>query len=457
MSSSSRASSGRDERIGRGSATTPLVPLYKRLPHGPHRLDRTQVVRHQRARIYGAMVEAVASSGYQETSVKQVVALAGVSRRSFYEQFANKEECFLATFDLLAGRGLKQLSKAYLATDGSLEDRLRAAMGELADTTRVHRKASVLVMVEAQTAGAAGLAHMQRVSATCEQLLAKSFAQSPDSRALPAPIVRGIAGGLHGAVAMRLREGPTAKSPELAEEMLRWTLLFQTPAIEQMAARVAARLAVRMREAAAHNSAQRPCARQEDERDRLLHNALRLAVADNYTDLSAPQIAEEAGVTIDTFFELFDDKEECFLAALDMMGDELLGIAAHPDLVSSDWPRAVRRVIAELMRYLADHPLYAQTIAREAFTAGPEAVERNLELAQGIATLLTEGAPGEAQSRLAVDGVAGAIWHLVRCQVASERIQLLPALSDYLSYVVLAPFIGADAAVEVMAEDKDED
>jgi len=105
MSSSSRASSGRDERIGRGSATTPLVPLYKRLPHGPHRLDRTQVIRHQRARIYGAMVEAVASSGYQETSVKQVVALAGVSRRSFYEQFANKQECFLATFDLIAQRG----------------------------------------------------------------------------------------------------------------------------------------------------------------------------------------------------------------------------------------------------------------------------------------------------------------------------------------------------------------
>src|ERR1700689_1983173 len=111
VSSRSGASSGRDERIGRGSATTPLVPLYKRLPHGPHRLGRTQVIRHQRARIYGAMVEAVASSGYQETSGKQVVALAGVSRRSFYEQFANKEECFLATFDLLAGRGVEQLSR----------------------------------------------------------------------------------------------------------------------------------------------------------------------------------------------------------------------------------------------------------------------------------------------------------------------------------------------------------
>jgi AcrR family transcriptional regulator len=459
MSSSSRTSSGRDERLGRANSSAPLVPLYKRLPHGPHRLDRSQVVRHQRARIYGAMVEAVASSGYQETSVKQVVALAGVSRRSFYEQFANKEECFLATFDLLAGRGVKQLSKAYLATSGSLEDRLRAAMGELAYTTRVHRKASVLVMVEAQTAGAAGLAHLHRATATCEQLLAKSFAESPEASPLPAPIVRGIAGGLHGAMAMRLREGTAVKRPELAEEMLRWTLLFQTPAVGRMAERVAARLAERMREAAAHNDVHRAHAQQQQQgdRERLLHNALRLAAAENYADLSAPQIAEESGVPIDTFFELFDGKEDCFLAALDMMGDELLSITAHPDLVSPDWPRAVRRVIAELMRYLADHPLYAQTIAREAFTAGPDAVERNLELAQGIATLLTEGAPGKAQSRLAVEGVAGAIWHLVRCQVASERIQLLPALSDYLCYVVLAPFIGADAAVEVMTEDKDDD
>lgn len=457
MSSRSRASLGRDERIGRGNGVGQLSPLYKRLPHGPHRLDRSQVVRHQRARIYGAMVEAVASSGYQETSVKQVVALAGVSRRSFYEQFANKEECFLATFDLLAGRGLEQLNKAYLATAGCLEDRLRATLGELANTTRIHRKASVLVMVEAQTAGAPGLAHLQRATATCEQLLARSFVESPGASALPAPIVRGIAGGLHGAVAMRLREGTTIKRPELTEEMLRWTLLFQTPAIEQMAARVAARLAERMREAAAQQVTQRPAARREGDRERLLYNALRLAAVDNYMDLSAPQIAEEAGVPIDTFFELFEDKEDCFLAALDMMGDELLRITAHPDLVSTDWPRAVRRVIAELMCFLADHPLYAQTIAREAFTAGPEAVERNLELAQGIATLLTEGAPGEAHSELAVDGVAGAIWHLVRCQVASERIQLLPALSDYLCYVVLAPFIGADAAVEVMTDDRDDD
>src|SRR5690348_8874337 len=80
--------------------------LYKRLPRGPHRLDRRAVAQHQRVRIHGAMVQAVAGDGYDALSVRQVIALAGVSRRSFYEQFASKEACFLATFDVVARQQL---------------------------------------------------------------------------------------------------------------------------------------------------------------------------------------------------------------------------------------------------------------------------------------------------------------------------------------------------------------
>src|SRR4030081_1043824 len=65
----------------------------------------------------------VAASGYHGTSVKQVIALAGVSRRSFYEQFANKEECLLATFDLLAGNAVSQAGEAYRRTTGPLQER----------------------------------------------------------------------------------------------------------------------------------------------------------------------------------------------------------------------------------------------------------------------------------------------------------------------------------------------
>jgi len=84
------SSTPREHPAAVGSRT--IEPLYERLPRGPHRLDRGEVEENQRRRMYGAMIEAVATNGYGRTSVKQVVTLAGVSRRAFYEQFANKQE-----------------------------------------------------------------------------------------------------------------------------------------------------------------------------------------------------------------------------------------------------------------------------------------------------------------------------------------------------------------------------
>ncbi len=434
-----------------------VAPLYKRLPHGPHRLERDEVILHQRARIHGAMVEAVARGGYEGTSVKQVIGLAGVSRRSFYEQFANKEECFLVTFDLIVRRHIQQIRRAYLATDGSLEERASAVFQRFTQTIEDDRNATILVVLEAQRAGPAGVLRARKAAGACEHMLARSFAESRGAIPLPMPIIRGIVGGLHGAASTFLRQTHSSgQGPaELAEEMLRWTLLFQTPAAEHMSERMAAGLISRMREissACGHRlrDAEAP---SRDERTRLLQGILRLVTRDEYSALSGPQIADEANVSVDTFCELFTDKQDCFLAALDMIGDEALAIAADPDLVSSDWPRAVCRVLAELMRYLAEHPLQARTLAQEAFFAGNEALERTVDLSHSIATLLTEGAPAQAQGTHTVDAVAGAIWHTIRCQVAGGRVELLPALSDHLAYVVLAPYIGAEAAVEIVTDE----
>ncbi|MHB8242469.1 MAG: TetR/AcrR family transcriptional regulator [Solirubrobacteraceae bacterium] len=445
------------KRANTGKGPARIAPIYKRLPHGPHQLARNEVIQNQRARIYGAMVEAVARSGYERTSVKQVIGLAGVSRRSFYEQFSNKEECFLATFDVIAGRDIKRLRKAYAAAEGDLEDRLRAAFCELAASARENRNRSMLAFVAAQTAGAGGALRLRRATTTCEQMLARTFAESRGACVLPAPIVRGITGGLHGAMSTVLYEDQAAQRPELAEDMLRWTLLFQTPAAAQMDERLALRLARRMRQislASAHQPSGEAAA-VGDDRQRLLHNALRLAALHEYSDLTAPQIADEAQVPIDDFLALYTSKDECFLAALDMLAGDVLEIVASPDLVSDDWPRAVRRVLGQLMDYLSERPLYSRTIAQEAFLAGSHAMRQNLDLANDIATLLTEGAPTAPRSGIATEGIAGAFLHTIRCQVAGGRIQLLPVLADYLSYIVLAPFIGAKEAFAIVTEDAD--
>jgi AcrR family transcriptional regulator len=428
--------------------------MYERLPHGPHKLDRKEVARNQRLRVHGAMIEAVAEHGYHATTVRHVIGLAGISRRTFYEQFVNKEACFLATFDLIAGGAVQRMNRAYATAPGGLEPRMRAALAELAAVARTSRKAAALVLLDAYTAGPAAELRLRRAIAVCERMLARSFSEGPQAAALPAPIVTAIAGGLHGAMSGRVRASGVTRSRELVEEMLRWTLVFRSPAAEAMAERIAKRV-VRRQRAAPGERRDSVCARALDggARERMLQNVLRLAVLDDYRRLTEAQIADEADVPLEGFFELFAGKGECFLAALDMLGEELLAIVADPGLTSADWPSAVRRALAELMRFLAERPLYAQTIARAAFLAGPEATARNLQLGLDVASALTAGAPAAARSRLAVEGLAGAIWHTIRCHVAAERIRLLPALSDYLAYVALAPCLGAEASAEVISAD----
>jgi AcrR family transcriptional regulator len=448
----------RTERNGASVATKKarFTPLYERLPHGPHRLGPEEVIRNQRTRMHGAMIEAVAENGYEHTSVKQIVGLAGVSRRSFYEQFANKQECFLATYDLIATRGAGRVSAAYRDASGDVENRLQAAFGELGEALSTNWNSASLVILEAPKVGAPALARLRRASATFEQMLAGCFEHASTASPLPGPVIRGIAGGLHAAMSDCLREGAPDKAPELAEEMFKWTLLFQTPAAKQLAAGLSerARLAlIEGRKAPNGVGANGNGFAEYDERARLLEQALRLAVLEGYRDLSAPQIADAANVPIDAFFELFEGKDECFLAALDMLGEQLKTVASDPDLRGAQWPQAVRGTIRELMRYLSERPIYAHTLAEGAVAAGPEAAARNLRLAYGIAARLTEGAPEEARSVIVVQGVAGALSHTIRCQVASGQIQLLSVLSDYLTYIVLTPFIGAEEAAALLMEE----
>jgi AcrR family transcriptional regulator len=471
------------ERGSRGLSGGTTVPLYKRLPKGPHGLGRQQVVHHQRIRMHGAMIEAVTTDGYELTSVKQVIALAGVSRRAFYEQFTNKEHCFLETFDLIVTRGIKRINSAYRANPGSLEHRMRAGFKAFVDEVETNSKALHLVVVDAQTAGPEGLRRLRKATAAFEHLLSLGFAapravgstarapstrykgkapvpatgtpagaidagatSAPGVEPIPPPVVRAIVGGLRRATFLLLRDGHIEGLTQLADEMLRWTLLFQSPAVERLTLR--------------------PCARQPfaampqlepdrsaSLRERLMRGVLNLSLREDYEELSPPWIAEEAGIrSVDSFLTLFANKEECYLAALDMLGDEILGIVADPELVSSDWAQAVCRTMDELTDYLASHPVTTVTISSTMFAAGAPAIERMIDLSHDIATLLTEGAPRRARSKMVVEGVAGALWHTLNCEVTAGRAHLLPALSEYLSYIVLAPFIGAsDAATVIVA------
>src|SRR4051794_15717647 len=94
------------------SAQGQTAPLVRVLPRGRHAAPREVVVESQRTRMLSAMASAVAEKGYSRTAVADVINRAGVSRKTFYEHFANKEECFLAAYDEGVGLLLAAIDEA---------------------------------------------------------------------------------------------------------------------------------------------------------------------------------------------------------------------------------------------------------------------------------------------------------------------------------------------------------
>ncbi len=440
-----------------------IVPMYARLPRGPHPLGAPGVAHNQRIRIHGGMIEAVTTRGYPQTSVKLVVGLAGVSRRSFYEQFSGKEECFMATFDLIANRAIKRLTDAYRTAEGDQRERLRAVLMALGAELEQNPKALRLAIADSQTAGAEGLRRLQKTTAICEGLLAGALsgrcppadsgepaaggaAGREGSEALPPPVVRAIVGGLRRATQMRLLDDDTEDLQPLVREMGKWLLLFQSPALARLLPRHCAN------QPFPETSELEPDAcGGGSRRARVLRSAIEAGLRERkFADLSSPRIAEGAGLPFEAVTELYPDPQACYLEALDVLGDELLQFIASPQRVPAEWPSIVCHTIDGLLAHLASSPARLMTLAVRALEAGPAAIASVRDLAYEVATLLTEGAPRRPRTRIAVEGIAGGLWNILYCEAIADRGHRLPLLSEYISYVVLTPYLGPEAAVRAI-------
>jgi AcrR family transcriptional regulator len=87
-----------------------IFGTLRALPKGPHGLSRDEVAASQRARLMAAIATVVGEKGYPATTIGDVAGRAGVSLRTFYEHFPDKEECYLAAYDVFANTILERLA-----------------------------------------------------------------------------------------------------------------------------------------------------------------------------------------------------------------------------------------------------------------------------------------------------------------------------------------------------------
>jgi AcrR family transcriptional regulator len=136
-------------------ASKRLQPLYPKLPSGRSNLSTEQIAEDQLKRLQGAVVYAISSTGYADTTVADIIALAGVARRTFYEHFSNKEECFLAAYDTILARIMTRVGEAF-NVPGSWEEKIHAAFLAFVKEVVDDPEAAKLVLIDAASTGNAG-------------------------------------------------------------------------------------------------------------------------------------------------------------------------------------------------------------------------------------------------------------------------------------------------------------
>src|SRR5947209_11767589 len=133
-------------------ALTYRPPATSGLRPGPGGLPRGQVTEIQRGRMLAAAVDAVEEVGYAGMTVAQVISRARVSRKTFYDVFVDREDCFLAAFDQAVVQAGEMMREAY-AVESSWSDGVRSALARLLAAMDEEPALARLVIVEALAAG----------------------------------------------------------------------------------------------------------------------------------------------------------------------------------------------------------------------------------------------------------------------------------------------------------------
>ncbi len=424
----------------RGTASRERIdPIYRRLPRGPHGLGAAAIRAHQRARIQGALVRAVERGGYEGLTVREVIALAGVSRRSFYEQFGNRHDCFLRTARALSERGLADARRACAEQPRRGPS---AAIAALTAAAAADPPAARLVLVETLAAGDTGAALRGELLGSAARMLRAGL--PPAGRGLPAPALRVLAGLLAA-----MLEPPSEGHPAAPDAAHMSSLLFA--AVPPAGCPAADVLACGMQAGLQRAAGRPPVARSSAAREpaaRIMSSALTLAARQPVQRLSVPQIADTAGVPVDAVMSGFGGPEACVERALEEAARRTLAVAETAVATAGCGAQSVRLALGAVLGHLAANPEQARGIALVAHRSGARARAGADRFRGGLGAALLRGAPAGSPPPAAA---GEALMDLVRQALLEGRERLLPALADPAAYVLLAPGLGAERSLQALS------
>ncbi len=222
------------------SAESPeYPPELARLPPGRHGLPREFVSRNQRERLIAGLAEAVAENGYAATTIAHITRHAAVSRRTFYEHFESKDECFIAAYDVVMAELDSRIGTAF-EQEREWPQAVRAGLAAMLEFLTAEPHLARLSMVEALVAGPVMI---ERYDAAIQRLV-PYFAAGREGRSkevlagLSPTTEEALVGGIVSLISRRVFADRTDELEELLPDLVEFAL---TPYLGSSQAAKAAR------------------------------------------------------------------------------------------------------------------------------------------------------------------------------------------------------------------------
>jgi AcrR family transcriptional regulator len=218
-----RKRAGKDEPPETGAEDYP--PELARLPPGRHGLPREFVTHNQRERLIAGIAEAIAENGYSGTTIAHITRAAAVSRRTFYEHFSSKDECFVAAYDTVMKELRERVSAGFEQAEEwphAIKAGIRAMLEFLAAEPNLAR----LCMVEALVAGPAVV---ERYDAAIQSFV-PYFQEGREGRPpevlsrLSPTTEEALVGGMVSLISRRIIAGKTEELEDLLPDLVEFTL-----------------------------------------------------------------------------------------------------------------------------------------------------------------------------------------------------------------------------------------
>lgn len=209
-----------------------------RLPRGRHGLPRELVARSQRERLLAAVVRVTAAQGYEATSVADILEEAGVGRETFYELYADKQDCLLAARKVLVDDLEAVIGAAYRGS-APWVDRIQDGVAAMLDWFAVDPAAARVVVIEVAAVGAASRELFRADFSRFTQLIDNGLDPSLPAPDLPQATSLAVSAAL-ARVYEEIVRGRTGELPRLLPEL---TYELLVPFVGEAAARAQERRA----------------------------------------------------------------------------------------------------------------------------------------------------------------------------------------------------------------------